>query len=192
LVMLGQVYARLKQMNKAIEMDKRALEIAKEIGFPEKIRQAAFYLSENYRKVNDYKSALENYELYILMRDSVRNQSTQKASIRTQFKIEFDRKEQLARSEQEKINIKNEEERQKQAIIRNSFIGGFVLVLILAIVIFRSFLQNKKKNALIEQQKQLVEEKQKEILDSIHYARKIQKALMPTDVYINNKMKHLK
>ena len=52
-------------------------------------------------------------------------------------------------------------------------------------MIFRSFLQNKKKNKLILEQKHLVEEKQKEIIDSIYYAQRIQKAMMPNEKYFD-------
>jgi uncharacterized protein YlzI (FlbEa/FlbD family) len=44
---------------------------------------------------------------------------------------------------------------------------------------------------LIEQQKYLVEEKQKEILDSIHYARRIQTALLPTERYVDKTLTRL-
>ncbi len=37
---------------------------------------------------------------------------------------------------------------------------------------------------LISEQKMVLEEKQKEILDSIHYAKRIQSSLLPTDTYI--------
>jgi hypothetical protein len=36
-----------------------------------------------------------------------------------------------------------------------------------------------------------VEEKQKEILDSIHYAKRIQKALIPSDKYIDKNLNRL-
>ena len=61
-------------------------------------------------------------------------------------------------------------------------------MLILAIVIFRSFLQNKKKNKLIKEQKHLVEEKQREIIDSIRYAQRIQKAFMPSEKYLEKNL----
>lgn len=56
---------------------------------------------------------------------------------------------------------------------------------------FRSLQINKKKNkiiseqkTLVEHQKKVVEEKQKEILDSIHYAKRIQTALLTNEKYI--------
>ena len=72
------------------------------------------------------------------------------------------------------------------------------MVLILALVIFRSLRQNQKKNKviteqkkLVEKQKELVEEKQKEILDSIHYARRIQTALITSENYIERNLNNL-
>lgn len=47
-----------------------------------------------------------------------------------------------------------------------------------------------KKN--ITDQKQIIEEKQKEIIDSINYAKRIQNSLLPTDKYIDKTFKRLK
>ena len=55
-------------------------------------------------------------------------------------------------------------------------------------------LEQKVKNRTKElaEEKHLVEEKQKEILDSIRYAKRIQNALLPQEKYINRKIKDLK
>ena len=44
----------------------------------------------------------------------------------------------------------------------------------------------------VEQQKQLVEENQKEIIDSITYARRIQSSLLPSEKYIEKSLIRLK
>ncbi len=185
LINLADVYFKQRKYDIALDYAQRSLKISNKLGFPENIRNAAKRLAEICKRKGNDKNALEYYELYIQMRDSIENGETKKASIKTQFKIEFERKELEAKSKQEKKDLKNEEEKQKQSIIRNAFIGGFSLVLILAIVILRSFLQNKKKNKLIEEQKHLVEEKQKEIIDSIRYAQRIQRALLPSGTYFS-------
>ncbi len=71
---------------------------------------------------------------------------------------------------------------------------GFISLVFLLIAI-RSNIQRKKANQLlfeqkkeVENQKQLVDEKQKEIVDSINYARRIQTALMAHDKLLS---KHL-
>jgi hypothetical protein len=48
------------------------------------------------------------------------------------------------------------------------------------------------QKALIREQKEEVEHKQKEILDSIHYAKRIQQSLLPPEKYIDRKLEELK
>jgi hypothetical protein len=47
----------------------------------------------------------------------------------------------------------------------------------------------KERTAEIELQKKVIETRQKEILDSIHYARRIQQALLPSDRFLEKKIK---
>ena len=77
------------------------------------------------------------------------------------------------------------------------YLAGF-LVLIIAIALFIAYRGNKNKqraNALlskqkleIETQRELVEEKQKEILDSINYAKRIQYALLASDKLLSESL----
>ena len=60
-------------------------------------------------------------------------------------------------------------------------------------MVFRSYRLKKKDNVIIEgqkkeveQQKNIIEEKQKEILDSIHYAKRIQTALLANKEMLKN------
>jgi len=55
---------------------------------------------------------------------------------------------------------------------------------------FEENILSRKKE--VEEQKNLVEEKQKEILDSIHYAKRIQTALLPNNKYIDKNLNRLK
>ncbi|MEO6305826.1 MAG: hypothetical protein ABIP51_21950, partial [Bacteroidia bacterium] len=43
---------------------------------------------------------------------------------------------------------------------------------------------------IVEKQKSVVDEKQKEILDSIHYAKRIQISLLPTEKFIERILKN--
>ena len=70
--------------------------------------------------------------------------------------------------------------------------GGLALVLLFAMIMFNRFRVTRKQKVIIEQQKHLVEEKQKEILDSIVYAKRIQQSLMPTEKYIEKNVSKLK
>ena len=60
----------------------------------------------------------------------------------------------------------------------------------MAVIIFAFFVFRSLK--ITRRQKSIIEEKQKEILDSIHYAKRIQQSLLPTTKYIENNIQKLK
>ncbi|MGZ4054867.1 MAG: SpoIIE family protein phosphatase [Bacteroidia bacterium] len=43
----------------------------------------------------------------------------------------------------------------------------------------------KQKNIILNHQKEIIEEKNKEVMDSIHYAKRIQRAMITSDTYFN-------
>jgi type VI protein secretion system component VasK len=76
-------------------------------------------------------------------------------------------------------------------MINYFIVTGLLMVATLAIFIWRGYRQKQKANVIItkqkqevEEQKHLIEEKQKEILDSIQYARRIQRSLLTSEKYI--------
>lgn len=162
-----------------------SLKISKELGFPEYIRNAEFSLSQLDSIHGDNKGAYEHYKQFIIYRDSLNNESTRKASIKNQLKYEFEKKEAVIKEQQEKERIIANEKDRFQKIVIGSVILGLLLVMIFAVFIFRSLKTTRK-------QKVIIEEKQKEILDSIHYAKRIQKSLLPTEKYIARHLQHYK
>ncbi|MCX7861387.1 MAG: SpoIIE family protein phosphatase [Bacteroidales bacterium] len=75
---------------------------------------------------------------------------------------------------------------------RNIILFGFLLVLTLIIVIVISYKQKQKTNLILKAQKQQIEQQRdyillqkKEIEDSIHYAQKIQTAILPNTEFVN-------
>jgi hypothetical protein len=61
-----------------------------------------------------------------------------------------------------------------------------IIPLFLNISLISEFVKARQKaEKQLSEQKKLIEEKQKEILDSIRYARRIQRSLLPTEKYIS-------
>jgi hypothetical protein len=195
---LGQLYIDLHKLNDAQYNLNKALVLGKETGYKDAIKETykGLFLLDS-AKAN-YKGAFENLKLYILYRDSLENEETQKNTLQATLQYEFDKKEIAAKAEQDKLNVINEEEKQKQQIVIYFVVGLFIVVLIFSIFIYNRFRITNKQKATIEEQKLLVDnaykslhEKNKEVMDSIHYAQKIQRALITSEKYINNKLNQL-
>lgn len=127
-------------------------------------------LIDAYNLAKEYEKGFRLQDEWIYLKDSL--VSLDKANLVVGTQLEYEA------GEREKIN-RMETERQK--LIRNVFIGGFLLLGVLAFVIFRSLQQNKRSKRIIELQKEQVEEKQREIVDSITYAKRLQQAILPPE-----------
>lgn len=175
----GNVMVQMKQPQAATEWLQKALEIGKEIGEVEVIKNSYEGLSQADSALGKYSDALQHYKMFIRYRDSIVNEENTLKTVQLQMQYEYDKKDAIARAVQEKKDEVAQQEVQKQKLLRNSFIAGFALMLALAAVSYRSFVRKRKDNHLIEKQKLLVEEKNKEITQSLHYARHIQAAVLP-------------
>lgn len=89
------------ELDKALEYANRSLEMARDLGSPDHMEHSAIMISKISKKLGNYQKALEMYELHIQMRDSIKNEETQKATIRQQTKYEFE-KAQLVKEQEEK------------------------------------------------------------------------------------------
>jgi tetratricopeptide (TPR) repeat protein len=180
---IGSVYLDQKNYIAAEEALTKGYVLSKEIGGWEGLRDVHGYLSDLYAATRKPKLALEHYKDYVVAKDSLVNEANTKKTVQQQMQYEFDKKEAATKLETEKKDAIASAESKKQKIIIYAVSSGLFLILILAIVILRSLRINQKKNEIINLQKQTVE-KQKEILDSIYYARRIQMALLPSEKYI--------
>lgn len=184
------------ETNEALIYAKKGIQTSKDIGYPNHISRSANILKRIFQKQNKYKEAFEMFELEIKMKDSIKNEENQKAAIKNQLKYDFEKKEAIADATH-KTELKNEkqisaEKNRKQNLIIVFIITGLLLVLIFSGFIFKSLRITRKQKNIIEKQKMIVEEHQKEIIDSITYARRIQRSLLPTEKYIERNLTRLK
>ncbi|MGZ3932369.1 MAG: SpoIIE family protein phosphatase [Bacteroidia bacterium] len=78
-----------------------------------------------------------------------------------------------------KEKIISESEIGKQKIIRNTFIVGSLLFLAFIFICLRIIYLLRQSKTQVSNQKELLEHKNKEIIDSFNYAHRIQEALLP-------------
>jgi hypothetical protein len=124
--------------------------------------------------------------------------SKQLSDLKTAFEVEKKETELKAKAEaeQDKLKALAAEEKKRQQFIIFSVIGILAIVLVFSFFLYKRFRITREQKVIIEDQKQKVDEayeelfeKNKEIIDSITYARRIQRALMPSDKYVERLLK---
>jgi tetratricopeptide (TPR) repeat protein len=183
---LGVLYLSMKNAKESRRYMRKSLELASETTAMWDVMVAYQGIATADSVLGDYKSAYTNHKQYTRVKDSLFNAEVNKKSVQSEMNFEFEKKEQAAKMEQEKKDALALEEINKQTMQRNGFIAGFALMLTLAGVSFRSYRNKRKSHALIAHQKELVEEKNKDILDSINYAKRIQQALLLEEEHISS------
>jgi serine phosphatase RsbU (regulator of sigma subunit) len=177
---IGTTYHSQKKYKEALEYCSKGLILAKEVGALEYIASSEKELSEIYSEINDYKNAFLHYHSYIAIKDSLFNEENTAELVRSEMNFDFEKKQAVAKAEQEKKDAINAGELKQQRMQRNYFIAGFILMIALALFIFKGYNEKKRANSIIAEQKAIVEEKNKDITDSINYARRIQTAILPS------------
>jgi len=195
----AKIYSKKANYPKAITLYYEAITNAQNAGYTEHIIKAHEGLSQVYAKTGDYKKAYEHQKNYLVLNDSVTNTENAEMISNLEKKFQSEKKEQeivllnktnaLKDSELQKAS---EESKRKSIQLYGSIVLAFILS-ILVIVVVKHNRQRKQANYLllqknkeITEQKVIVEkahhqleEKNKEILDSITYAKRIQTAILP-------------
>jgi tetratricopeptide (TPR) repeat protein len=200
---LTYISGRQKKYAEALEYGLTALEISRTLKFPENLRNVSRHLYSIYKQTGRDEKALEMHELYTEMRDSISNKESRAASMKKQLQYEYERK-----SSQDSIrnaenilreNLRHEAEIKHQQLYTYGGGLGFLLMLVISVISFKAYRTKQKANKLILEQKELVltqklivQEKQREIVDSIHYAKRIQSAIIPSEKNIQRQLEKIK
>ncbi|MGB3946860.1 MAG: tetratricopeptide repeat protein [Bacteroidia bacterium] len=154
------------------------------------------YRKKDYSKAaSHFHKAILNYKNIDELKDSVFSQENKKQIIQKELYYEFEKKEAQIKAENEKQQaIAHQKSRNKNIIITGAGIV-VVLLILFSVFIFRSLktTQHQKKlielkNGELEIHRKIIEEKNKDITDSINYAQRIQKALLREEEHVS---KHL-
>jgi tetratricopeptide (TPR) repeat protein len=199
---VAALYFDLAKFDLTIKYCDSALTMLTEIGDIYTGRFAYQTLASAYGKTGKYKEAYKNHVLFKQLTDSIFNaeNSKQLGDMKTRFEVEKREAELKVKSEaeQEKLKAIAGEEKKRQQVIIFSVVSVLVLVILFSLFLFNRFRITRKQKAIIENQKVQVDkayeslhEKNKEVMDSINYASRIQRALLPSEKYIKKTLNHL-
>ena len=183
-LLLGNTIEAKKNFNKGYqlghsinskELQKRALEGLKEV----------YYVEENYKK------AFELQKEYHQLVDSLYGKHIRDELITNEISGKFNNKiikDSIALSQRElfhKEELKHQQKIQEQKNSRNTLIKTFlifvlIMTVVLLFILYKRFKEKKKSNVIILSQKEELQQKQMEIVDSINYAKHLQDAILPS------------
>jgi tetratricopeptide (TPR) repeat protein len=202
---ISAVYLKMKEYGKAEKAGLSGLALAQKLNFKENIRMLSEVLYNVYKAENKFAAAIEMYELNISTRDSLNNERTRKAAVKQQLKYEYEKKSaadsvrnaELQKVKDAQLAAQNASLKQEKTQ-RYALYGGLLLIAGFLVFVFNRFRVTSKQKKVIEEQKLLVDhayeklhEKNKEVMDSIHYARRIQKALITSERYIERNLRRV-
>lgn len=202
---LGLIYREKGDMDEAIKYFEIGLINAQEGGEALMLLKASKNLSELYEKKGRLKEAIEEYKMYVEIKDSIANIDSKKEALRLEFKHEYEKKaaaDSVHNVAEKKISDTKLEQIRAQRkylyiiIVLAVLFAGFIFSRLRITHRQKNIIEEQKKTVeqqkdMVEVQKHFVEEKQREVMDSIHYAKRIQEALLPSKKYIDKNLKRL-
>jgi serine phosphatase RsbU (regulator of sigma subunit) len=211
---IAEFYFERGNIAKAKSYAMQSLEKAQKLGLLDRTGASAKLLQKIYDQLGDSKNAYKYYQLYIESRDSVLNLENEKKLIEQSYQYQYEKqaaKDSIKAAEETKVaeaklaqvNAEKEREQLKKKQFKTESDkqqqqAYFLYVGLFLAVLFGFFIYNRlrltaQQNKIIEEQKQKVvsaydqlDEKNKEITDSITYAKRIQEAILPPDLKVKN------
>jgi two-component system, NtrC family, sensor kinase len=154
---ISEVYVKLKEFPTATIYLQNALQILSKT--EDKVSlEFSYTLLANLDSIEgNYKAALENYKLQVIYQDSIFNEENSQKSLQAKMQYDFDKKEAVAKAEQDKKDAEAKRARDTQYFVIISLGILILAVLIITFIQYRNNKQKQKANLLLQQQKQKIE-----------------------------------
>lgn len=185
---MGGFYSSQNKNNEAISYFEKALKIEKENGNSTPIINILKGLATAHSKLGNFEMSTKLLDSLIRYTETINSLSIFKATKELEEQYLSEKKDAQIKLQEKDIEEKKKQNQRQQYAL---WLGALVIAImtLLAYLAFKNYQKSKKQNLIIEQQKSVVEEKQKEIIASIKYAKRIQQSLLPTKAYLDKKIK---
>jgi serine phosphatase RsbU (regulator of sigma subunit) len=185
---MAEIYVEAREMKKATDCVEKGLNIAKEIDNKDALKFAYDVGSSVYSELKNYEKALDYKTKYIKLFKKIYNE--QKSKQIQELEAKYQNQSKQKEIEVQEVKLKNQDTvilQQKR--INISIIISLIIISTLAVFAAINYRQKKRSNVILTQQHAIIEEKQKEIIDSINYARRIQATLLANEDFVNKNIR---
>lgn len=175
---IADIFLKKKKYAEAIKAGEKAYTYATEAGDQFTKKEIFRILYSAYKSLNNIKEALNYYEKYVHLRDSLFKEENKKEIIRKQIDYEYEKKETMLKAEQEKERELATAEMKRQKLFTWLVTAVAIAVASITFIVILSLRSVRNQKIEIEKQKNLVDEKNRQITDSINYAKRIQDSFL--------------
>ncbi|MEX0661857.1 MAG: tetratricopeptide repeat-containing sensor histidine kinase [Balneolaceae bacterium] len=152
---LGQLYRDLGRNDEALEHGLRSLELAQQENNKERIANAHELVADVYRVQGDFQKALNHFEMFYQVSDTLLNLQRVNAVNEMQVQYEVEQKDR-------EIAL-NEAQIAQQESWRNFMIVGLILLTLVIGLLYVNVRMKKKNNLLLEQRRKEIEKQNEEL-----------------------------
>lgn len=175
---LSAIYLAMNNIAMAKQYAILSYELAQTLKLTDDLAESALLLSKIYATENKPDKAIEMIRIYTEKIKEQYSEENKKTLIQQKTQYEMDKKQAIKEAEWKNNMMLAKEQEEKQRIALYSAIGILCMLFILLYVIYnRLKVTNQQKKKIIHQHF-LLEQKNKDITDSINYAKRIQEALI--------------
>lgn len=190
----SRLYAYMKYYPMSVSYLDQAMLLAGKSGNKDMIMYGYRQYADIYAQVYDFSNAYKYQRKYSDIRDTLLSEENARNIAELQAKYEIEKKEkELALLRTEGELLKRESEISELEANRNLTIawasgGGLFLVLMMALLLYSRYQIKNRANQRLEEQNAVIAQKNKDITDSINYAKRLQQSVIATDAFLS---KHL-
>ncbi|MFN3342783.1 MAG: tetratricopeptide repeat protein [Flavobacteriales bacterium] len=184
---IAQVHYRKKNYAVARKYFEESLEISTSLGLRNFAEHSSIRLARVEAETGNYKKAYDLLTLHLSYRDSSQDEKSDRLIEEMQARFNMEKKEAQIDSlrQQQILNTFQLKAQEEEATKRKYLIYGLLFIVVLVVVfgyfIYKAYLHNKQTNKLLTLRNQEIAQQNKEIKDSIRYAKHIQEAILPSD-----------
>ncbi len=153
---IADTYLLMEDYKSAIEPYLEAEILAKEIGTPDELQVAYEGLAQAYSELRDFNNAFKYQNLLTEINYEIYNAENDKKIERMQFTYELDkREEEITLLTTEKALQEAEVKRQRAMIY--GILGGLVLIMAIAVIMYRNYREKARINKILDKQNAEIE-----------------------------------
>lgn len=159
-VVLSKLFAKEKNYTQAAEHGEKALMMAREIDHASEISMAAKQLYEVYSMAKQEAKAAKMHELYLEAKSNLDNQESKNALLEQKLRYEYEQKELINRTENEKKLVTLQSKNERDNLVKNVWLlASAVIVLFISVSAWFLYRNFKQKNIITTQKNNLLKQK---------------------------------